>query len=128
MSSGRQHQLYVPHHIRYRFNYNDAGIAAGVKIGTLPADAIVIATHSVIETAFNAGTTNTVSVGKTALGTEFVNATAAGAATAVVSATPAAANTVFAAEQDLYVSYAQTGTAATAGKGTVIVSYAVNNG
>lgn len=110
------------HYFRKRVNYNDAGIAAGVFFGTIPAGAMIIQQNVRVNTAFNAGTTNALNVGTTAGGTQlFTDAATAGARS------PAVANLSFATDTDLYVSYAQTGTAATAGQADIVIEYVPNN-
>ncbi len=87
---------------------------------------MVIGVDVVVETAFNAGTSNTLVVGTSADDDGF----AANAGTVpgtpgfkpnlqgALSGIPLAANTV------CFVKFSQTGTAATAGKATVIVKFA----
>lgn len=119
----RKTQLPVLHFIAKTVNYSDAGVAAGLQIGTLPAGAVPITTTVDINTAFNAATTNTVSVGTTATGTDYVSATAAGSAATSATAVPIAKRTALLVDTPIYVSYASTGTAASAGVATVHVSY-----
>jgi hypothetical protein len=110
------------HYFRKRVNYNDAGIAAGVLMGTLPAGAILMALMVRVNVAFNAGTTNALNLGTTAGGTQvFTDVATAGARA------PAVPNLSFATDTDLFVSYAQTGGAATAGQADVVVTYVPNN-
>lgn len=110
------------HYFRKRVNYNDNSIGAGVFFGTLPAGAMLVGLNVRVNTAFNAGTTNALNVGTTALGTQiFTDAATAGARS------PAIPNLSFATDTDLFVSYAQTGTAATAGQADIVISYAPNN-
>ena len=120
--NGRQTQYQQTHYFRKRVNYNDAGIAAGVLVGTLPAGAMITGLNVRCSTAFNAGTTNALKLGTTATGTEiFTDAATAGARS------PAIPNLSFAADTDFYASYAQTGTAATAGVADIVMSFAPNN-
>lgn len=118
----RKSQVQAIHQISRTINYNDAGVAAGLEVGTLPAGARALRTQVVVETGFNAATTNTISVGTTAGGTDLVNATAAGSAVLTTTAVPAA-KVVQAADTTIYATYASTGAAATAGVATVIVEY-----
>lgn len=122
MNGGRKSQVQAIHQISRTFNFNDGGVAAGLLVGVLPAGARALRTQVITETAFNAGTTNTGSVGTTAGGTDLVNATTLAAAALTTTAVPAA-KVVQAADQPIYFSYAQTGGAATAGVATVIVEY-----
>jgi hypothetical protein len=124
----RQSHEQQVHYLRKRVNYNDAGVATGVYVGTLPAGAIVTAVKVLIATAFNAATTNVVNVGTTATGAEL-GASAEILAGAAGQKSPTAYTTLgaMAADQDVWVSYTQTGTAASAGVGYVIVTYVPNN-
>lgn len=109
------------HYYRKRVNYNDAGIGAGVVFCTMPAGAMIVSQNVRVNTAFNAGTSNALNVGTTALGTQvFTDAATAGARS------PAIANLSFAVDTDLFVSYAQTGTVATAGQADIVLGYVPN--
>lgn len=122
IGTARLHHYQMVHYFRKRVNFNDAGIAAGVFIGTLPAGAMITNLDVRVNTAFNAGTTNALNVGTTALGTQvFTDAATAG------HRKPTIPNLSFAADTDLFVSYVQTGTAATAGQADVVISFAPNN-
>lgn len=122
IGTARLTHMQVIHYFRKRVNYNDTGIAAGVFVGTLPAGAQLTQLAVRVNTAFNAGTTNALNCGTTALGTQiFTDAATAGARF------PTVPNLSFATDTDFYVSYAQTGTVATAGQADIVVSYAVNN-
>lgn len=115
------HHQHV-HYFRKRVNYNDAGISAGVLFGTLPAGAMLVGNFVRVSTAFNAGTTNALNVGTTAGGTQiFTDAATAGARS------PAIPNLTFATDTDLFVAYAQTGTAATAGVADIVIEFVPNN-
>lgn len=123
----RQLHTQQIHYIRKRVRYNDAGISTGVLAGTIPAGAQILGIHARITTAFNAATTNNVIVGTTAGGNDImVTAEAAAGATGFKSGTTGQAVT-FAADTDLYVSYTQSGTAATTGDGYVIITFVPNN-
>ncbi|TXH45944.1 MAG: hypothetical protein E6Q97_30575 [Desulfurellales bacterium] len=118
----RQTHMQTVHYFRKRVNYNDVGIGTGVIFGTLPAGAMLISQNVRVSTAFNAGTTNALNVGTTAGGTQlFTDAATAGARS------PTIANLSFASDTDLFVQYAQTGGAATAGVADIVIGYAPNN-
>lgn len=121
-NGGRKTQIPAIHEISRTINFNDNNVAGGLLVGTLPTGARVLRTQVIAETAFNAATTNTISVGKTGAGTDFVNAQSVTAAGLTTVAAPIAA-VVQAADQAVYASYAQTGAAATAGVATVVVEY-----
>jgi hypothetical protein len=122
--AGPARQLHTQqvHYLRKRVNWNDSGIATGVVMGTLPAGAMIVSQDVRCNTAFNAGTTNALNVGTAAGGTQlFTDAATAGARQ------PTKANLSFASDSDIYVQYAQTGTAATAGQADIVIGYAPNN-
>ncbi len=110
------------HYFRKRVNYNDAGAAAGVFMGTLPAGALIVSLTVRVNTAFNAATTNAINVGTTAQGAQIL--TDPGTAGARKPAIP---NLSFAVDTDIFVSYAGTGAAATAGQADIGVEFIPNN-
>lgn len=115
-------QYQMVHCFRKRVNWNDSNIAAGVLMGTLPAGAQLVLQAVRVNTAFNAGTTNALNVGTTAGGTQlFTDAATAGARS------PAIANLSFAVDTDIFVAYAQTGGAATAGQADIVIGFMPNN-
>jgi hypothetical protein len=127
----RQTQYQMPHSLRKMVNFNDAGVAAGVLVGTVPAGSIITSVIVQVATAFNAATTNVLTVGTTGTGTDLMTSAEAVAGTqgqktgAAFKATTAS-NPV-ANDQDVFVAYSQTGTAASAGVAYVMVSYHPNN-
>lgn len=126
MTTGRQTHLQVQHHLRGAFTFSNAG--ASVKIGTIPKGARVISAHVIVETAFNAATTNTLNLGYSANGTDLLNAQTL-ASTAFVAATMTMANSTAAAsaDKDVFAQYNQTGNGQSTGVATVIVTYAPDN-
>lgn len=126
--TARQYHHQHTTYLRKRVNYNDAGVASGVLVGTLPAGAIITDVTTLISTVFNAATTNVINVGTTPTGAEIA-ATAQVIPGTAGSKKPTAYQALgaMAADQDVWVSFTQTGTAATTGIGYVIVSYAPNN-
>ena len=127
----RQIQTQQVHYYRKLVNFNDTGIATGVRFGTLPAGSIILGTDVQIATIFNAATTNVVTVGSLATLTEVVNAAAVneGAVLLTQNILPNAAPYlgVTTADLDLYVAYTQTGAAATTGVAIIVVKYVPNN-
>jgi len=99
---------------------------AAVSIGTLPANCQLVDINIDVTTAFNAGTTNTVTVGKTGTAAAYVASTSVGSAgRASVASTgvySAWANTGT-SEVDATVTFSQTGTAASAGAARVTIVY-----
>ncbi len=128
-STARKNALQLVHYLRFTVNYNDAGVAGGNTKQWLPAGAIVIGTDVQVVSAFNAGTTNTVSVGTVQdAGTNILNAQAVGSTGLTQNVAPTgAALGPLAADKQVVASYAQTGTAASAGQAIVIVKYIPNN-
>lgn len=111
-------------HVRRTVNLTDSGIATGIPVGALEAGAIPLRAYVVVQTVFNAGTTNVLVMGSTADDDGLVTsanaaATALGlkAGTGAELGIPLAANTVF------YAKFTQTGTVATTGKATFIVEF-----
>ncbi|MCS3725502.1 hypothetical protein [Bradyrhizobium betae] len=119
---------------RITVNFNDQGISAGQQFGALPAGAYIYAIDAYVTTAFNAATTNVVTVGTTkASANEIVASGISGnpLATGVLHLTSAAglgmAVTNVASPIPLFVKYAQTGTAATTGQIVIVIAFVANN-
>jgi hypothetical protein len=122
--AGPARQLHTQqvHYLRKRVNYNDSAIGTGVVMGTLPAGAMIVNLNVRASVAFNAGTTNALNVGTAAGGTQvFTDAATAGARS------PTIPNLSFASDTDIYVQFAQTGTAASAGQADIVIAYVPNN-
>jgi len=118
----RQLHTQQTHYLRKRVNFNDSNISGGVIMGTLPAGAMLLSIAVRVNTAFNAGTTNALNIGTSAGGTQVgTDAATAGARF------PTVPNLSFASDTDIYVAYAQTGTAATTGQADIVIAYAPNN-
>jgi len=98
-----------------------------VTIGTLPKNAQIVDVNIDVTTAFNAGTTNTVTVGKTGSAAAYVAATSVGSAGRASVATTG----VYSAWADVgnndvdyaTVTYSQSGAAASAGAARVTIVY-----
>lgn len=124
---------------RVTINFNDPRISAGVWYATLPSNAYILAIDADVTTAFNAGTTNVVTLGVTAANANEIVASgitagtpgiyhltsAAGLGVAVTSVT--ADQTALNGAVPVFAKYAQTGTAATTGAVTIVITYAKNN-
>lgn len=135
-STARQDPRQVSNTIRYRFNYNDPNLATGVQIGTLPQNAYIISQSLEVVTAFNAGTTNPISVGT--VGAAYNNVMAAtdnvpGTAN-IYSPTPPGPTAVAtvgkygrgltqSGDTPLFLKYTPTGTAATTGIGEYVIEF-----
>ena len=100
---------------------------SAVTIGTIPANAQIVDINIDVTTAFNAATTNTVTVGKTGSAAAFVTSTSVGSAGRASVATTgvysAWANVGSSDVDYATVTYSQTGTAASAGAARVTIVY-----
>ena len=100
--------------------------SSAVTIGSVPAGSQIVNVNIDVTTAFNAASTNTFTVGKSGSAAAFVAATSVGSAGRASVATTG----VYSAWADVgtydvpvTVTYAQTGTAATAGAARVTIVY-----
>lgn len=104
--------------------YTDTG---AVTIGTLPAGAQIVDINIDVTTAFNAASTNTVTVGKTGSAAAYVASTSVGSAGRISVASTgvfsAWANVGTSDVDYATVTYSQTGTAASAGAARVTIVY-----
>jgi hypothetical protein len=126
-TTARQLPYQVVHTLRIKVNYNDAGVAAGAGKQWLPKGAIITSTSVQVGTAFNAGTTNVLTVGTNASNYDNIVAAAdadetALAITNAIKPTGTALGPL-AADARVFVKYTQTGTAATAGIAIVLIHY-----
>ena len=98
----------------------DSGV---VTIGTLPAGAVILRAVSgaQVNVAFNAGTTNVIDIGTTANDDLFATDLAGG--TIAFVPFDEAVTQLLAADTTFTATYAQTGTAATAGSARIVISY-----
>ncbi len=126
----RELPFQAVHYMRFTVNYSDAAISSGEPFNAyLPTGAQILRTVVNVITAFNAGTSNVLTVGYNSGSYNNIVASAdvtAGTAGAYTSTTGAALTPPTTAEQ-IYVKYAQTGTAATAGQAVIVIEYVPNN-
>jgi len=100
--------------------------SSAVTIATIPANSQIVDINIDVTTAFNAATTNTVTVGKTGTAAAFVTATSVGSAgRASVASTGVYSAWADTGSSDVSatITYSQTGTAATAGAARVTIVY-----
>ena len=127
-TSARDVKQPVQQVISYTLNFNTTGAASGVRIGTIPMNAVIQSWRVTVETLFNAGTTNPITIGTTATGAEIAASASITSGTAgVYTGSPAAAAGWRAqtADQGIFTSYIPTGTTATTGVARIVVSYIV---
>ena len=100
-------------------NFDDTGVATGVVIGKVPANTTILRAIAVVDTGFNAGTTNVLTVGFN----DDVNNVLG--ADDITEGTPAAySKQLFIecnAEKTIKAKYTQTGTDASAGAARVFL-------
>lgn len=131
MSLGRKNSSQQVGYLRFAVNFNDAGIAAGANKQWLPKGALIVGTDVYIKTAFNAGTTNVLTVGTVGDANNNIVAAADADETTIaltqnIKPTGAALGPI-AADKQVYVTYTQTGGAATAGAAVVVIKYICDN-
>jgi hypothetical protein len=124
-------------YLRATVNFNDPTISSGIWAFTLPNAAYILAVDADVTTAFNATSTNTISIGATPTGTDFLAATSVTSAgvqhltSAAGLGLAATGNTALQLAINgaipVFFRYVQTGTAATAGQATFVITYAPNN-
>lgn len=100
------------------------GTADTVKVGRVPAGSMLMPTQVRITTAFNAATTNVLTVGQNAsANTDIVAAGELNEGATGVTIVATGCALTFASDTDIYVRYTQTGTAATTGAASIIIPY-----
>jgi len=125
----RKYQQSMTHQISRTFNYSDAGLAAGLQIGVIPAGSVLKETMVITSTAWNGTVSVAGSVGTTATGTDLINGTDVRTAAARVdTVVPVAKAGPLAADTTYYGSFAFGGTAGSAGSTTVVITYHPNIG
>ncbi len=129
-STARKNTSQQVGYLRFAVNYNDPAIASGNLKQWLPAGAVLIGTDVNIVTAFNAATTNVLTVGLAGVADNIVAAADVTEGTAALTLNVKPTGTALvplAADSQVSVTYTQTGTAATAGKAIVVVKYVCDN-
>jgi hypothetical protein len=116
------------HFIRKTVTLNDLVLAGatGVLVGTIPAGAFPIATLVRVETLFNAGSTNVLTVGTNATVDNLAGAADVTEGSTQTQSITTGAGLSLTTDTDVFVKYAQTGTPASTGQATVLVTYAPN--
>jgi hypothetical protein len=130
--SKRDLSLQALHYYRLQINFNDQNISLGQQFGALGQNWYIHSIDCHVTTAFNASTTNVVTIGTTKTNAnEVFGASDLNEASATVqhltSALGLGLNATSAADVTLWAKYTQSGTAATAGSVTCVIAYAPNN-
>lgn len=135
-TDARELPFQAVHYLRKGITYNETGIGtdATVKVGTLPAGALVLFTLVKVTTAFNAATTNVIDVGISSNDDALVDGGTTGNGDGDVDATATGGTIVWrgldesiSADTPIYVTYTQSGTAATTGAAEIVVAYVPDN-
>jgi len=124
VNNARAYHTAQSHFLRGTVAFNTPGIASGVLLGTIPAGSIILGTYVRVQTAFNAATTNVLTVGT--LGDSGLdNIVAGGDVTegSIGSVRVVGPLDPVAADTDIMMSYTQSGTAATAGLAHIVLEY-----
>ena len=120
----RQGSCAVRH--TYPYSFNTTGIGSGVLVDTIRASTdnpVQVEVSQQVYTAFDATTSNIVSVGTSTTANEWLATTLTGTThLGYFPASNAVAKFRLTADTPIYVKYAQTGTAAAAGKAVVIIN------
>jgi hypothetical protein len=109
-------------------NFDTPGVSSGVLIGTIPSGAEIVYAMVKTKTAFNATTTNVLTVGQNSTSYNDI-ATAADVDEAAAEAVLIlrGSDLSFTADTGVYAKYTQSGTAATAGAARILVFYVNSN-
>lgn len=119
-SKGLHYNTKQVHYLRGQLSLTTPSITLGV----MPPGSIVVDAGVVISTAFNAGSTNVIDIGTTADPDGLATGLAAGTIGNIKWDELATSNDLYATtDVTIVASYAQTGTAATAGVGHVYVTF-----
>ncbi|WP_316219387.1 hypothetical protein [Bradyrhizobium sp. SZCCHNR2026] len=128
MSTARRNALQLVHYLRFKVNFNDAASGVAVSKNWLPKGAVILRATATVTSAFNAATTNTLSVGTAGDSTtNIVNAQTVGAVGQFAAAPTGAALGPLTADKQVQVTYTQAGAAATAGAAYVVIEYVPDN-
>jgi hypothetical protein len=124
--ASRRDPRQVPNTLKRTLNYNDSDIAQAGFFNALPKGAVILQVIVEIITAFNAGTTNPITVGTNSATynniatTGDINAAAVGVNLPTRGLGQAIAA---AADTPVYATYAPTGNAPTAGQAQITIVY-----
>ena len=128
-SAARQYPQQMMHYLRRRIAFNTTFISNDdfTIVGILPAGAIIYDAVVKIETAFNAGTDNFINVGIAGDDDGIVDQTDIDMTAAEWQSSRRGCDLTFSSDTVVYVTYDQSGTAATAGVAVVVIAYIPDN-
>ncbi len=127
--TARQNVTQQPSYYRVTINYNDPNIGTAQKFGALKQNSYINGVSCHVMTAFNASTTNVLTIGTSTSANEIIGSGDINEASAQYQnvTTPLGVTVTSAADVTLYAKYAQTGTAATAGKAVCVIEFIPDN-
>lgn len=119
-TDARRHTTQQIHYLRLDFTYEDTG---ALSVGVLPAGALIHKPLSGVDVqvAFNNGTTNTLNIGTRA--NDDLYGTALSTASIAFVPLDEAVSMKVTADTEIIATQAVSGTAASAGQGSVIIAY-----
>lgn len=130
--SARDIQYGVVQYLSRSVSFDTLGIGTAdtVYLGVLPAGSQILHCTVRVTTAFNAATTNVLTVGtSSSTDTDVVNSTDVDESVAGTAVVYRGCDLNFASDTPIYVRYTQTGTAATTGAAKIVLAYvAMANG
>lgn len=129
MSGTIQPRIYermTSHVITSNVAFNTVGVTAGLQVGAIPAGAQILDIVVTIATVFNAATTNVLTVGTTAGGSQLATTAETAAGVAGGKRAVTGLGLVAAVDSGIFVTYTQTGTAATTGAARVSIVFIPN--
>lgn len=128
-TAARTLSFQAVHYLRKTVTYSDAGISTGIAFNApLPAYAQILSTYANVITAFNAQTTNVLTIGTNS--SSYNDIAAAGGideTTTGMQVVTTGGGLNITTDTTVYVKYTQTGTAATAGKARIVIAYVIDN-
>ena len=121
-SRGLHYNTMQTHYLRATLTHLSG--TGNIVLGVVPPGSIIVRAGVVISTAFNAATTNVIDIGTNADPDGFATDLAAGTIGLIVADELATSNDLYTTtDVTIVCSYAQSGTAATAGVGHVFVEF-----
>lgn len=128
-TAARTLSFHGVHYLRKTVTYSDANIATGIAFpNQLPAYAQILSTYVNVITAFNAQTTNVLTVGQNSSSyNDIVASGGVDETTTGMQVVTTGGGLNITTDVTPYVKYTQTGTAATTGKARIVIAYVIDN-
>jgi hypothetical protein len=128
-SDARQYEMQVLHFLRRSISFDTPLISTDdtIKVGTLPAGAVIYDAIVKVTTAFDAGTTNYINVGIVGDDDGIVDQGDLDLTAEEWQSSRRGCDLTFTSDTPVYVTYDQSGDAATTGAAEIIVAYIPDN-